>query len=96
MSTLERQDADAIAQADTKTLARWWCLLNRFEWPTEGLGAPEPQEYKKGSRRGQIMNAIMDRIGLKECLREWNADSMPGEAFDQWWSNQRSLMLQEA
>lgn len=96
MSRLEQHDADAIAQADTKTLARWWCLLNRFDWPMDGLGAPEPPEYTPGGRRGQIMGAIMDRIGPKECLREWNADSMPGEAFDQWWNNQRQLIAQEA
>jgi hypothetical protein len=90
------QDKAAIEQADTATLAKWWCLLNKFEWPAHGLGTPEPAEYKPGSRRGQIMAAIMDRIGLRECLREWNAETMPGEAFDQWWDGQKKLLIAEA
>lgn len=31
------------------------------------------------------MWAIMQRIGLKECLREWNRELMPGALFDEWW-----------
>lgn len=61
-------------------LAEWWCLLNKWRWPHVGLGKPDPvpEKYDSNSRRGQIMNAICARIGIHECLREWNRDYVPG------------------
>lgn len=89
-------DREAIAEAPDRTLAEWWCLLNKWEWPRAGLGEPDPiHEKREGiSRRGQIMNAIFGRIGPRECLREWNRDTMPGAAFDEWWASRLAARMQ--
>jgi hypothetical protein len=91
MTEITDQDQKAIATASPDLLAQWWCLLNKGGWPTNGLGEPEPManEHQKIQRRIQIMDAICDRIGIKECLREWNRHSLPGESFDAWWNSQQ-------
>jgi hypothetical protein len=66
-----------LKTTDHKTLAQWWCALNRWQWPSE-LGEPE-QPYVDGNpRRNLIMREIRNIIGHKECLREWNIDRIPG------------------
>jgi hypothetical protein len=71
---MNRHDQAAIDAASHQTLAEWWCILNRWEWPAEGLGEPDPVAvpYRPDRRRWQIMGAILRRIGLDACLREWN------------------------
>lgn len=79
-----------ILEAQTgDTLAIWWCQLNRLEWP-DGLPHPEPETFKPGDRRGRLMCWIIDRIGMGECLREWNRATLPGAAFDEWWNAKES------
>ena len=80
MTTMTDEDRKAIAEAPASTLAEWWCLLNKWRWPHAGLGEPDPvpEKYDSNGRRGQIMNAICARIGIRECLREWNRDNVPG------------------
>ena len=75
---------EKLDKAEAKQLAQWWCLLNRWRWPTE-FGIPEDKNAKRPNKRSQIMNIIENSIGMKECLREWNIDSMPGKEFDIWW-----------
>lgn len=69
------------------TDAELWCALNRGEWQPE-LG-PEPDDHRE---RHKIiwprMVQIMGRIGIKECLREWNREEMPGAVFDEWWQEE--------
>lgn len=69
-------DLDAIlAQASDMQLAKWWCMLNSKEAVPELPGAdPWP-----------TMTKIMDRIGFKACLREWNRDNMDDEQFETFW-----------
>lgn len=86
---MNEKDIAALDQATPKTLAEWWCELNRWGWP-DALGEPESDEYKPRSRRGQIMREIANRITHKECLREWNKTTLPGTAFDAWWDRNRS------
>ncbi len=84
-------EIEAIVRgADNATLAKWWCELNRWEWPTE-LGEPEPQGTQN-PKRSKIMNDIVDRVGIKECLREWNRERLPGEALDEWWENRERVL----
>lgn len=83
---LEEGDVLLLNVATDKTLAEWWCLLNRYEWP-EKIPNPTPRDAAIPNRRGALMNEIVSRIGMKECLREWNKDSMPGEQFDEWYRN---------
>jgi len=63
---------------DNKTLASWWSILNRHEWP-EGL------DELIESQRWPIMCWIEDKIGRKECLRDWNKERMSDEEFEKWW-----------
>lgn len=95
MTAMTNDDRKAIAEAPDLMLAEWWCLLNKWEWPREGLGEPDPvpEKHDGNRRRGQIMNAICDRIGIRECLREWNRNNMPGPIFDEWWNNGRDAPL---
>lgn len=77
-------DITILEQQTPLTLAAWWSLLNSWGWP-DALPDPEPRESKPGGRRGKIMDWIQGKIGFKECLRDWNKESMPGENFDSWY-----------
>jgi hypothetical protein len=79
------EDLKSLRAAPPLMLAEWWCLLNRWGWPAEGLGEPDDQQYAPNSRRGQIMRWIMDKVGHKACLREWNRERMTDAEFDAWW-----------
>ena len=82
-ATLDSTVVEALEQADNKTLATWWCVLNRHQWPD---ALPKNDE-----RRWDIMSWIMQHIGIKECLREWNKDDLPGEHFDNWYNRGAAL-----
>lgn len=85
--TIQPGDEKAIAGQPDEALAIWWCQLNRFDWPD---GLPDPIVGRKSSRRrGQIMKKIMNTIGHKACLREWNKDSMTPEEFEEWYPGPR-------
>jgi hypothetical protein len=86
MNAMTDEDRKAVAEAPALMLAEWWSLLNKWEWPREGLGEPEPEPepWRPDTRRGAIMNAIC------ECLREWSRENMPGPAFDEWWDSGRN------
>lgn len=84
-------DIKILSEQDEKTLASWWSTLNRWEWPDKLLN-PEPNEYIKNGRRGEIMSFILSKIGLKECLRDWNKDRMTDDHFETWWNNNKSGM----
>lgn len=81
------QDIKILETQSVETLASWWSMLNRFEWPDE-LPNPEPAEYVKNGRRSQLMSWINMKIGRKECLRDWNKDNMSNEEFEQWWNSE--------
>ena len=92
MTAITDDDRMAIDAAPALMLAEWWCLLNKWGWPADGLGEPDPMPDKDKAtmtRRSAIMNEISGRIGMRECLREWNRDTMPGEQFDAWWCSDR-------
>lgn len=60
-----------------------WCRMNRGEWPEE-FGVQRSPEITR-----EIFFSIMEDISYKECLRAWNIDRYPGDAFDKWWDISR-------
>lgn len=77
-----------IDNADNETLAKWWCELNKWEWP-EVFGEEEKQPVpisRPTPKRDSIMEKITQKITFKECLRYWNKDTLPGVEFDEWWN----------
>lgn len=80
---INAEDHAVLAQQDMKTLAEWWCLLNRWEWPRE-LVDPEPAVHVPGGRRGRIMDWIDQRIGHRVVSREWNRHMTDEEHEDFW------------
>ena len=87
MTAMTDEDRNALDGAPSLMLAEWWCRLNKGEWPTDGLGQadPEVKPWRPNTRRDEIMNWISGRIGISECLREWNRETLPGDLFDAWW-----------
>lgn len=74
----------AVLQSQTdKILADWWSQLNRWDWPAE-IPDPEPVGHPPFGRRSKIMGWIMEKIGFKECLRDWNKERMTSSEFDKW------------
>ena len=81
-------DADLaiLAVQDEQTLAQWYCMMNRWEWP-KSLPDEEPREYIKNGRRSMIMWVIESVIGDKACLREHNKENLPGAEFELWYAS---------
>jgi len=79
---------ELLQQTDHATLARWWCVLNGWGWPKELPGRESP-DVPGHPRRNEIMREIAGIIGMKECLREWNKDTMTPERFEDWWEYRR-------
>lgn len=71
-------------------LAAIWCRLNCHERDDRIKPWPANWDEMTGEARQKfiwpIMCEIMKKIGLKECLREWNKERMPGKEFDDWWA----------
>jgi hypothetical protein len=63
-------DRKALKKQSKQTLAKWWCTLNRWQWPL-GLPDPIPAGIEK-PRRMEIMNWITDKLGMRAVLAEWN------------------------
>jgi hypothetical protein len=91
MSSLTVPEREALDAMTTPQLAATWCALNRFEKPAE-LAEHFPANWESltfpAQRRfiGPYMAGILDLIGLKPCLREWNRTRMTDAEFEQWWS----------
>lgn len=83
LSSMTPQDEAILAQQSMETLAEWWCQLNSWDWPEE-LPDPEPREYVRGGRRGEIMQWIDDGVGRRVISRTWNK-SMTDEEHNDFW-----------
>ena len=81
-------DKEIILKTDSKTLAKWWCKLNRWQWP-EAFPDPEPEAilYKQTYRRRKLMLLIIKIVGTKVIVREWNR-AMTDDQFDAFWKIQ--------
>lgn len=77
-----------LENQNVETLAKWWCELNRWEWPPE---LPDPEEPVRGpgwianSRRDSIMCFIADRVGNYLISKEWNKDHLTQTKFEDWY-----------
>ena len=78
--TLTLDENKLLSEANPQQLAEYWCTLNRKE-RVVGLRA-EPWD---------AMCWIMNKIGLKACLREWNKDTMDDEQFESFWNRHNHL-----
>ena len=70
---LQQGDLLLLNSNDDRTLADWWCVLNRWEWP-ERIPNPEDPKAERPTRRSALMHEILNRIGLEACLTKWRAD----------------------
>lgn len=82
-----KEDIKILQSQDISTLAKWWCRLNRWEWPDKLPDPEDPKEYGNGRRR-ELRNCIKTHIGTKECSREWNKNRMSPEEFEAWWEKE--------
>lgn len=87
--SLTTAQAEALARQDDRTLAEWWCELNRWKWP-EGLPDPEsPDVYSNAMDvRWSVMQEIAGRVEDRLISRVWNKD-MPDDVFESFWRRER-------
>jgi hypothetical protein len=95
LSSITEQDLAILKRREPDELAKWWCLLNRWEWPPELPDEESTEVYctfllDKGgpgvreSRRGQIMRWIEQAVSPRALSREWNRE-MPDDYFNDFW-----------
>ena len=90
-----------INDFDTQTLAKIYCNLNHWEWPSE-LGENEIYNQVHEHLRNDnsttkydigdpIMKEIENKIGTKECLKWHHLNNLKrtDEQFEQWWDNEK-------
>lgn len=93
---LAKAEVATLATLTPEQKARAWCAMNSYERPTE-LAAHWPANWETMTREakhdflGPLMFAILDAIGLRACLREWNRDRMTDAEFDTWWQSKPRL-----
>lgn len=73
------------AETDVKKLAKWWSEINSFNLPEE-LKEYNDVGVTLAQSPFSLMGEIINKIGYKECLREWNVGrgTMTNEEFDVW------------
>ena len=87
---LTETDLQILNAATPETLVRWCCTLNYFGWPEE-LPDPEPPQYVRGGRRGELIRAIEAAVGSRAILHHVNCvllgpkSRMSEEEFDDFW-----------
>lgn len=81
---IDREDIAVLDDQDYPTLARWWCDLNRWNWP-QGLPNPEAADWDPTTRRFKILAWIDRRIPHRMISREWN-NQMTDEEFNDFYS----------
>ncbi len=84
---MTKQDKQIIFETSSKTLAKWYCKLNRWEWP-DGLPDPEIDTIPRvnSTRRDEIMVLIKAIIGAKAASRAWNS-AMTDDQFEEFWQD---------
>ena len=82
MKKLAPIDIFILEAQSNDTLAKWWCLLNAYEWPAEMPDEPTPELRRELNNRGSIiMEWIMCKIRFEACLEVWNAPKTDQVAF---------------
>lgn len=85
--TISFEQLSVLQQQPNVELARWWRLLNHWEWPDELPGA-EPvvsdPSLVPNSTRAEIMNWIENLVGQRWLLRLCHIQLSESE-FDDWY-----------
>lgn len=102
--SIAEHDNLVLNTAGHQTLAEWWCKLNVGELPeafTTGFPALDATTSLvvrgpfaanvPSARLTSLLFEILNRITLKECLREWNKERLPGTLFDDWWEQREAM-----
>jgi hypothetical protein len=83
------EDYEILNKEDDVTLAQWWCMLNRWDWPEELPNKDlthRDKGYKTGGRRSQLMNIIENRVGKRLISWQWNKNDMTNEEFNDFYA----------
>lgn len=73
-------------------LSRWWCALNRGEWPGD-FPCAEPATLRQETLWAH-MALIEARIGRKRCLLRWNVErGVRASDFEEWWERRGRALL---
>ncbi len=67
---IDARTVRTLKAASDDQLAKWWCILNRWEWPAELEGEERRDEYR-GGRRREVMQFIQGQVGMRNCLAQW-------------------------
>ena len=94
---MTKQDKKIINEQDHRMLAKWWCELNRWEWPinlSDPINQKERWEIKFGEydRASEIMDYKEDMIDNKLISRILNSD-MTDEQFENYYRNKKRRSL---
>jgi hypothetical protein len=87
---IDSKTTEILRSAPNSILAKWWCMLNSWQWPRE---IPEPEQPilgigSKNPRRHALMNTIDKIVGHKVINREWNRERMTDAEHEEWWRRQ--------
>ena len=88
---------EAIKSASPESKEKIWCALNKSKWPVE-MEKLKPENFEtlgdpdRHNLIWRLMSEVSDAIGMKECLREWNRDDLPGDQFDEWWNKSKHMI----
>ena len=77
-----------LNKQDEKTLAVWWCKLNKWEWVKE-LGQPEDSKSYELGKRTALLGMMELLVSEKLLSRTWNK-KMGDAEFEDWWINNKS------
>jgi len=73
-------------------LTRWWCALNRSEWP-EDFPCREPAVLRQETLWAH-MTLIEAHLGRRKCLAQWNAErGVHAKEFNEWWERRGRALL---
>ena len=84
---LTDNDLEILSKQDARTLAKWACELNSWNWPSELPDEEKPaRTTKEMPRRTQLIEWIECKVGKKEVLRmHWELCKFDLDEFERFW-----------
>jgi hypothetical protein len=77
-----------LSRQDEETLARWYCMLNSWDWPEE-IPNVEPKPKLVGERtprRDALMGYILGKVSQQSIMAHWNRAKMTEDEFNDWFN----------